>query len=75
MNLFIKTEKQKIVKLNKIAEEEAENLEGKITVEEATCALKRMKNGKSPGSDGFTVDLKKSLLEEETKQSGGENNK
>ena len=75
MNLFIKTEKQKIVKLNKIAEEEAENLEGKITVEEATCALKRMKNGKIPGSDGFTVDLKKSLLEEETKQSGGESNK
>ena len=75
MNLFIKTEKQKIVKLNKIAEEEAENLEGKITVEEATCALKRMKNGKSPGSDGFTVDFKKSLLEEETKQSGGESNK
>ena len=44
MNFFIKTEKQKIVKLNnlikeypKIAEEEAENLEGKITVEEATC--------------------------------------
>ena len=40
----------------KLAEEE-ENLEGKITVEEATCALKRIKNGKSPGSDGFTVNF------------------
>ena len=74
-----KTEDCKIEQLikeyPKIAEEEADNLEGKITVEEATCALKRMKNGKSPGSDGFTVDLKKSLLEEETRQSGGENNK
>ena len=66
---------QLIKEYPKIAEEEAENLEGKITVEEATCALKRMKNGKSPGSDGFTVDLKKSLLEEETRQSGGESNK
>ena len=58
-----KTEDCKIEQLikdyPKIAEEEAENLDGKITVEEATCALKRMKNGKSPGSDGFTVDLKK----------------
>ena len=73
--LFRKIE-QLIKEYPKIAEEEAENLEGKITVEEATCALKRMKNGKSPGSDGFTVELKKrrSLLEEETRQSGGESN-
>ena len=78
MNFFIKTEDCKIEQLikeyPKIAEEEADNLEGKITVEEATCALKRMKNGKSPGSDGFTVDFL-SLLEEETRQSGGESNK
>ena len=73
-----KTEDCKIEQLIKdylkIAEEEAENLKGKITVEEATCALKRMKNGKSPGSDGFTVEFL-SLLEEETRQSGGESNK
>ena len=30
-------------------------MEGKITVEEETCALKRMKNAKSPGSDGFII--------------------
>ena len=56
-----KTEDCKIEQLIKeypqIAEEEAENLDGKIIVEEATCALKRMKNRKSPGSDGFTVDF------------------
>ena len=56
-----KTEDCKIEQLikeyPKIAEEEAGNLNGKITVEEATCALKRMKNGKSPGSDGFTVEF------------------
>ena len=45
----------------KLAEEDAKNLEGKITAEEATCALQRMKKGKSPGSGGFTVDLKKSF--------------
>ena len=56
-----KTEDCKIEQLikeyPKIAEEEADNLEGEITAEEATYALKRMKNGKSPGSDGFTVDF------------------
>ena len=54
--LFRKIE-QLIKEYPKIAEEEAENLEGKITVEEATCALSRKKNRKSPGSDGFTVDF------------------
>jgi hypothetical protein len=41
----------------KLTEEEANDLEGKITVEEATHALKKMKNAKSPGSDGFTVEF------------------
>jgi hypothetical protein len=30
-----------------------------ITVEEAGKALKQLKNGKSPGSDGFTTDFYK----------------
>jgi len=38
---------------------EANNLEGMITVQEATDVLKKMKNGKSPGSDGFTVEFLK----------------
>ena len=45
----------------KLAEKGTKNLEGKITAEEATCALKRMKKGKSPGSDGFTVEFLKSF--------------
>ena len=38
-------------------EEEANDLEGEITLEEATDVLKNMKNNKSPGSDGFTVEF------------------
>ena len=36
---------------------ESSLLEGLITWEEATNALKNMKNGKSPGTDGLTVDF------------------
>jgi hypothetical protein len=32
-------------------------LEGEISLPELTSALKRMKNNKSPGSDGFTADF------------------
>ena len=35
--------------------QEKTSLEGKITLDEASSALKNMKNNKSPGSDGFTV--------------------
>ena len=38
-------------------EEEANNLEGEITINEASQALKNMKNFKSPGTDGFTVEF------------------
>ena len=31
--------------------------EGEITLDEASLALKSMKNNKSPGSDGFSVEL------------------
>eukprot|EP00745_Piridium_sociabile_P041785 TRINITY_DN8320_c0_g1_i1.p1 TRINITY_DN8320_c0_g1~~TRINITY_DN8320_c0_g1_i1.p1 ORF type:complete len:142 (+),score=9.40 TRINITY_DN8320_c0_g1_i1:123-548(+) len=37
--------------------EEANKLEGEITLEEAGTALTNMKNNKSPGIDGFTADL------------------
>jgi hypothetical protein len=32
-------------------------LEGEISLPELTSALKRMKNNKSPGSDGFRADF------------------
>lgn len=35
----------------------AEALEGEITIEEAGNVLKSMKNGKSPGTDGFTAEV------------------
>ena len=40
------------------SDEEANNIEGKITLEEATRALKNMKNNKGPGrSDGCTSEF------------------
>ena len=40
--------------------EEQQNLcEGNLTYEECSRSLKSMENGKSPGSDGFTVDFYK----------------
>ena len=35
----------------------SQSLEGEISLPELTSALKRMKNNKSPGSDGFTADF------------------
>ena len=43
--------------LPKLNEEKAETLEGPITYEEAAKALKLMKNDKSPGTDGMTVNF------------------
>jgi hypothetical protein len=40
-----------------LSNEEAGSIEGKITMEEATTALKNMKNNKSPGTDGFTSEF------------------
>lgn len=36
---------------------ESANLEGLITLKEASQTLKNMKNNKSPGSDGFTSEF------------------
>lgn len=41
----------------KLSNEEAESLEGEITLKELSEALKNMKNEKSPGLDGFTVEF------------------
>ena len=43
--------------LPKLDENVAETMEGEITYEEAALALKNMKNDKSPGTDGFTVNF------------------
>ena len=46
-----------VTTLPKLEVEKAETLEGKITYEEAANALKNMKNDKSPGTDGMTVNF------------------
>ena len=43
----------------KLRDSEAEHLEGKITDDELLKALKHMKNDKSPGTDGLTVEFYK----------------
>ena len=43
--------------LPKISEEDKLSCEGDITLKEIGEALSQLKNGKSPGSDGFTIDF------------------
>ena len=52
-----------ISEIPELSEEQQASLEGEITLEEAGTALKNMKNGKSPGTDGFRADLFLMLLE------------
>ena len=47
----------------KLSDEETNNIEGKITLEEATRALKSMKNNKSPDTDDFTSEFFWNVLE------------
>ena len=54
VNLF-----QNIKNANKLTQEESEQLEGPLTLQEIGESLKNMKNNKSPGSDGFTVEFYK----------------
>ncbi len=48
-------------KVPKLSQNEADVLEGMITFIEASQTLKNMKNNKSPGSDGFTVEFFKAF--------------
>ena len=41
----------------KLSDNIKQKLEGEITYSELTDAVKRMKNGKSPGSDGYTIEF------------------
>ena len=46
-----------VTTLPRLDKEKADTLEGLISYEEAASALKNMKNDKSPGTDGFTVNF------------------
>ena len=41
----------------KLSENDSKLLEGEITYQELSSALKNMKKSKSPGSDGFTAEF------------------
>ena len=41
----------------RLSDQEANDLEGCLTMDELNYTLKNMKNGKSPGSDGFSVEF------------------
>jgi hypothetical protein len=41
----------------KLSEDEAENLEGELTLSEASRILHNMKSNKSPGSNGFSSEF------------------
>ena len=43
--------------IKKLSDKESQELEGEISYSELTFALKNMKNDKSPGLDGFTVEF------------------
>ena len=45
--------------ISKLSVDESQELEGKLEEKEVLCALKEMKNGKSPGIDGFTSEFYK----------------
>ena len=45
------------INMPKQNEQEATELEGEISLKEASLTLKNMKNNKSPGTSGFTVDF------------------
>ena len=40
-----------------ITDDQANRLEGLLTLEEISCTLKNMKNGKSPGLSGFSAEF------------------
>ena len=47
-----------------LSQEQSDSLEGALTYEEALKVLKGMKNFKSPGSDGFTVEFFKFFFQD-----------
>lgn len=56
-------EKLNIHDVPKLSNEESNALEGKITSAEVLNFLKKMKNDKSPGPDGFSCEFFKVFLE------------
>ena len=47
----------------KLSDDDRDRIEGQISYKEASQSLKKMRNDKSPGPDGFTVEFFKCFLE------------
>ena len=47
------------ISIKRLSQKEAEDLEGELNLSELSYALKNMKNNKTPGPDGFTVEFYK----------------
>ena len=56
---IVKLDIRNHIKIQSLSQEQSNNLEGLITKQEVLSALKRIKNDKSPGSDGYTVEFLK----------------
>ena len=65
-NENVKLEESSFLEQNEvktISEESAESLDVEIGLTDCSYALKQLPNGKSPGSDGFTVEFYNFFLE------------
>ena len=51
-----------VTEIPHLNDEEAERIEGEITLNEASMALRNMKHSKSPGTDGFNAEFFKVFL-------------
>ena len=54
---IVKLDIRNLINIQSLSQEHSNNLEGLITRQEVLSALKRVKNDKSPGSDGNTVEF------------------
>ncbi len=55
---------QMVTEIPHLNDEEAERIEGEITLNEASMALRNMKHSKSPGTDGFNAEFFKVFFEQ-----------
>lgn len=56
-NEIIDVDLPSVVDGPKLTQEQSDSVEGEISVGEALSALKKMKNNKSPGGDGYTTEF------------------